>query len=64
MKGSILSLIACTLGAGTLTIPYIVSKNGLIGGPFWIIVGALLTYYSGRLLVLVDLINLILDIMQ
>lgn len=51
MRGSIISLIAVTMGAGTLTIPYIVSLNGLVFGSFMIIIGALLSYYSGMLLV-------------
>ena len=46
-----MNLVACTMGAGTLTIPYIVSLNGLILGPMIIIFGALLSFYSGHLLV-------------
>ena len=56
MRGSIVSLIAVTMGAGTLTIPYIVSLNGILFGSLLIIMGALLSYYSGMLLVK-ELIN-------
>ena len=51
IRGSTVSLVAATIGGSTLTIPYIFCISGLIGGIFWIIVGAGLTYYSGTLLV-------------
>jgi amino acid permease len=51
MKGSILQLIAVTMGAGTLTIPYIYSMTGLAFGTVLLNVGALLSYYSGMLIV-------------
>lgn len=44
-------MIAATMGAGTLTIPYIVALTGAIFGPFLIILGALVSYYTGMLLV-------------
>ena len=50
-RASLISIVATSFGTGTLTIPYIVSINGLIGGPLWIFAGALLTFYSSRLLV-------------
>lgn len=39
------------MGAGTLTIPLIVSLNGIILGPLLIIFAAILSYHSGMLLV-------------
>ena len=53
IRGSVVSLIALTMGAGTLTIPYIISLNGLIFGSFLIVFGALISYYTGMLLVLI-----------
>lgn len=51
MKQSIISLISVTMGAGSLTIPFIVSLNGIGLGAILIILGAALSYYSGMLLV-------------
>lgn len=51
MRGSIVNLVSSTIGASTITIPYILAISGLLGGILWIIIGALLTFYSGRLLV-------------
>ena len=50
-SGSILSLIAATVGAGTLAFPYAILENGIAFGSFLILVGALISYYSGMLLV-------------
>ena len=50
-KGSIFSLIAATLGAGTLTFPYAVMMNGIVLGTILIVVGALMSYYTGMLIV-------------
>ena len=55
LKGSIFNLMAACLGAGILTLPYTVYANGLILGPLLIIIAALLSYYSGYLLVIIDL---------
>jgi len=49
--GSVLSLIAATLGAGTISFGYAVMKNGYILGPLLIIFGAFLSYYTGMLIV-------------
>lgn len=49
--GSILSLIAATLGAGTISFAYAVMKNGYILGPILIVLGAFLSYYTGMLIV-------------
>lgn len=51
MKQSIISLVAVTMGAGTLTIPFIIALNGIALGSLYIILGAVLSYYSGMLLV-------------
>ena len=51
MKGSVISLIASCLGAGTLTMPYIVSQTGIFFGPILIFLGALLSYYAGLLII-------------
>ena len=44
-------MVAATLGAGTLTFPYAVMKNGILLGPLLIILGAAVSYYTGMLLV-------------
>mmetsp|Transcript_19388 Transcript_19388/g.18498 ORF Transcript_19388/g.18498 Transcript_19388/m.18498 type:complete len:285 (+) Transcript_19388:309-1163(+) len=51
MRSSIFSLIAVTMGAGMLTLPYVISLNGVVWGSFLIIFGGLLSYFSGSLLV-------------
>lgn len=49
--GSIFSLIAATLGSGILSFGYAVMKNGYILGPIYIIFGAIISYYTGMLIV-------------
>ena len=49
--GSIFSLIAATLGAGTLTFAYAIKENGIAWGTVLIVFGALISYYTGMLLV-------------
>ena len=51
LKGSIFNLMAACLGAGILTLPYTVYANGMILGPLLILIAALLSYYTGYLLV-------------
>lgn len=51
LSGSIFSLIAACMGAGTLTMPYIISKTGIYLGPVLILLGALLSYYAGMLII-------------
>jgi amino acid permease len=51
LSGSIFSLTAACMGAGTLTMPYIVSKTGIVLGPILILTGALLSYYAGMLII-------------
>jgi amino acid permease len=46
-----LSLIAATVGAGTLAFPYSIMQNGIAFGTFLIFMGAVISYYSGMLLV-------------
>jgi len=50
-SSSVLSLIAATVGAGTLAFPYAVMQNGIAWGSFLIFFGALISYYSGMMLV-------------
>jgi len=49
--GSVFSLIAATLGSGTICFAYAVMMNGYILGPLLIIMGACLSYYTGLLIV-------------
>ena len=51
-SGSIFSLVAATLGAGTLTFGYAIKENGIAWGTFLIVFGAAISYYTGMLLVL------------
>lgn len=51
MRGQIVSLTAATVGAGTLTLPYIISLTGLAFGTMLVIFGAVLSYYTGLLIV-------------
>jgi amino acid permease len=46
------SLVASSVGASTITIPYIISISGILGGVFWIVAGAAMTFYAGRLLII------------
>ena len=61
LKGSIFSLIAACLGAGkaartdlcagTLSIPYLMLRNGVLIGVFLVLFGAIISFYTGMLLV-------------
>ena len=53
-SGSIFSLIAATLGSGTISFSYAIQQNGIILGILLIILGALISYYTGMLLVKVS----------
>eukprot|EP00347_Sterkiella_histriomuscorum_P011277 403373068 len=53
-SGSIFSLVAATLGAGTLTFPYCIKENGIAWGCILVVLGALISYYTGMLLVIVS----------
>lgn len=43
--------MAATLGAGTLTFPYAIKENGIAFGTILVILGALISYYTGMLIV-------------
>ncbi len=45
-QSSTFTVIGCCMGAGTLTIPYILSLTGILLGSVMILLGAFLTYYS------------------
>ena len=50
-SGSIFSLIAATLGSGTISFAYAIQQNGIILGIFLIMLGAVISYYTGMLIV-------------
>ena len=50
-SGSTFSLIAATLGSGTISFAYIVMKLGYALGPILIVLGACISYYTGMLIV-------------
>ena len=50
-EGSVFSLIAATLGAGTISFPYAIGQNGIVFGSILIILGAAVSIYTGILLV-------------
>ena len=52
IKSSIFSLIILCLGAGTLSIPYVFYTNGLVFGTVLLLLGGLLSIYTGWLVVL------------
>lgn len=52
IKSSIFSLIIICLGSGTLTIPYVFYANGLVIGSLLLILGAVVSFYTGWLIVL------------
>lgn len=51
IKGSIFSLITAILGAGTITLPYLAANNGIVVAIILILFGAVISYFSGMLLV-------------
>ena len=51
VKGSIFTLITAILGSGTVTLPYLASKNGIVLATILIIFGAAISYFAGMLLV-------------
>ena len=48
---SIFNLIAATLGAGTITLPYLAADNGIVLAAVLIVFGATISYFCGMLLV-------------
>jgi amino acid permease len=51
INGSTFNLVAATMGAGTITMPYIISLTGIAFGSILVILGAALSHYTGTLLV-------------
>ncbi len=51
INSSCLNLIAATMGAGTVTMPYIISLTGIGLGAILVVVGAAISFYSASLLV-------------
>jgi hypothetical protein len=50
MRGSIFALMATAIGAGVLSLPYVVKQSGLIVGVINLVGGSLISYVSMRLL--------------
>ena len=50
-SGSVFSLIAATLGSGTISFAYAVMMNGYVLGPLLIAMGAAVSYFTGMLIV-------------
>jgi amino acid permease len=48
---SVFNLCSATLGAGALSLPYAIAKSGIVLGSLLLIIGALLTIYSIKLLI-------------
>ena len=53
-SGSVFSLIAATLGAGTLSFAYAMMMNGIALGTILVLIGAGFSYYTGMLIVKVS----------
>lgn len=51
LKGSTFTMLAATVGAGILTLPYAVNLGGYIMGIINFFLGMIVSYYSGILLV-------------
>ena len=43
-------LVTTSIGAGALTLPYVLKQNGIVLGCFFLIFGALVSYISMRIL--------------
>lgn len=52
IKSSIFSLIILCLGAGTLSMPYVYEKNGIVFGTILLLIGGSLSLYTGWLVVI------------
>ena len=57
-NSSVLNLIAATMGAGTITMPYIIALSGIGLGTLLTILGACLSHYTGNLLVSTRILQL------
>lgn len=44
-------MVATTLGSGTISFAYAIMMNGYILGPILVILGAIVSYYTGMLIV-------------
>lgn len=54
MLESVFSLVAATLGAGTVAFPYAIEQNGIIFGALLIAFGGAVSIYTGNLLIQVS----------
>ena len=52
MRGSIFALCAVAIGAGVLSLPYVLAKNGWILGTILILIGAFSGYYSMEMILM------------
>ena len=50
-QSSVFALVIVCLGAGTLTIPYIIYENGFILGPALILFGGLISAFTGYMII-------------
>jgi amino acid permease len=50
-KSSIFALVIVCLGAGTLTIPYVIYENGFVLGPALILFGGLISSFTGYMII-------------
>jgi hypothetical protein len=51
INSSVMNLIACTVGAGTITMPYVIALTGIAFGSILVVSGAMLSHYSSYLLI-------------
>jgi len=52
IKGSVFTLVVAIVGAGTLSVPFAIEQSGLLIGPGLFVLGALMAYFSLRILIL------------
>jgi len=50
VRGSIFALCAVAIGAGVLSLPFVLKMNGCILGTILIIIGAISGYYSMQMI--------------
>jgi len=51
MISSTISIVAATVGSGNISLSYAFMKNGYVLGMMTIIIGAMLSFYTGMLIV-------------
>lgn len=51
LKGSIFTLITAILGLGTITLPGLSQRNGIVGGILLLLFGAIISWFAGMLLI-------------